>query len=154
MLMDSQPSQQHAGLHHGVWLLQQEVTRPKARFKTTLPEKSGVDGGANQVPTVQPPANGLSVVNDDAYLCMVLNSCSCTYLNLVTSSSRPLLELHSLRWNTLRFWWRYLLAISSMLYNRNRYTTLESYCIDCSTTLGRALRCNQTYKCVVFKIDY
>ena len=26
---------------------QQEVTRPKARFKPTLPTKSGVDGGAN-----------------------------------------------------------------------------------------------------------
>ena len=28
-----------------------EVTRLKARFKPTTPEKSGVDGGANQVPT-------------------------------------------------------------------------------------------------------
>ena len=31
----SPPSQQHAGLHHAVWRLQQEVTRPKARFKPT-----------------------------------------------------------------------------------------------------------------------
>ena len=37
MLMDPHPSQQSA-----VWRLQQEVTRP---------EKSGVDGGASQVPT-------------------------------------------------------------------------------------------------------
>ena len=49
--MDPHPSQQHADLHHAVWQLQQEVTRPKARFKPTSPEKSGVDGGANQVPT-------------------------------------------------------------------------------------------------------
>ena len=27
------------------------MTRPKTRFKPTSPEKSGVDGGANQVPT-------------------------------------------------------------------------------------------------------
>ena len=27
-------------------ILQQEVTRPKGRYKPTLPEKSGVDGGA------------------------------------------------------------------------------------------------------------
>ena len=47
MLMDPHPSQQHAGLHHAVWQLQQEVTRLKARFKP------GVDGGANQVPTFQ-----------------------------------------------------------------------------------------------------
>ena len=37
-------SQQHAVLHHAVKQLQQEVTRPKARFKPTLPEKSGVMG--------------------------------------------------------------------------------------------------------------
>ena len=30
---------------------QKEVTRFKVRFKPTSPEKSGVDGGANQVPT-------------------------------------------------------------------------------------------------------
>ena len=30
--MDPHPSQQHAGLHHAVSQLQQEVTRPKARF--------------------------------------------------------------------------------------------------------------------------
>ena len=45
------PSQQHSGLRHAVWRLQQEVTRPKARFKPTSPKKSGVDEGANQVPT-------------------------------------------------------------------------------------------------------
>ena len=44
MLMDPHPSQQHVGLHYAVWQLQQEVTRPKAR--STLPEKSGVDGGS------------------------------------------------------------------------------------------------------------
>ena len=42
MLMDPHPSQEHAGLHHAVWQLQQEVTWLKARFKPTLPEKSGV----------------------------------------------------------------------------------------------------------------
>ena len=31
------------GLHHAVFQLQQQVTRPKARFKPTLPKKSGVD---------------------------------------------------------------------------------------------------------------
>ena len=40
------PGQQYAGLYHTVWELQQEVTMPKASFKSTLPEKSGVDGGA------------------------------------------------------------------------------------------------------------
>ena len=46
MLMDPHPSQQHAGLHHAVRQLQQEVTRPKTRFKPTLPKKSEVDGGS------------------------------------------------------------------------------------------------------------
>ena len=41
----SRLSQQHAGPQHAVLQPQQEVTRPKARFKHTLPEKSGVDGG-------------------------------------------------------------------------------------------------------------
>ena len=50
MLMDPRRSQQHASLYHAVLQLQQEVTRPKARFKPTLPKKSGADGGANQVP--------------------------------------------------------------------------------------------------------
>ena len=49
MLMDPHPSRQHAGLHNAVWQLQQEVTRPKARFEPTSPKKSGVDEGANQV---------------------------------------------------------------------------------------------------------
>ena len=40
--LDPHPSQQRAGLHYAVWWLQQEVTRPKGRFKPTLPEKSGV----------------------------------------------------------------------------------------------------------------
>ena len=35
MLMDPHPSQQHAGLQHAVWQLQQEVTKSKARFKPT-----------------------------------------------------------------------------------------------------------------------
>ena len=51
MLMDPHPRKQHAGLHHSVWKLEQEVTRPKARFKPTFAKKSGVDGGANQVLT-------------------------------------------------------------------------------------------------------
>ena len=36
MLMDPHPSQQHTGLHHAVWQLQQEVNRPKSRFKHFL----------------------------------------------------------------------------------------------------------------------
>ena len=44
--MDPRPYQQHAGLQHAVLQPQQEVTRPKARFKPTSLEKSGVDGGA------------------------------------------------------------------------------------------------------------
>ena len=43
--MDPHPNQPHAGLQHAVLKLQQEVTRPKARFKSTSPEKSIVDGG-------------------------------------------------------------------------------------------------------------
>ena len=46
--MDPHPSQQHGGVHRAAWQLQTEVTRPKATLKPTLPEKSGVDGGANQ----------------------------------------------------------------------------------------------------------
>ena len=42
--MDPHPSQQQAGLQRAVWRQQQEVAKPKARFKPTLPEKSGVDG--------------------------------------------------------------------------------------------------------------
>ena len=42
-------NQQHAALHHAVWQLGQEVTRPKTRFEPTSSEKSGVDG--HQVPT-------------------------------------------------------------------------------------------------------
>ena len=37
--------QQHTGLQDVVFLLQKEVTRPRARFKPTLPQKSEVDGG-------------------------------------------------------------------------------------------------------------
>ena len=44
-------SPQHTGLQHAVFRLQQEVTRPKAKFKPTLPEKSEVDVGSNQGPT-------------------------------------------------------------------------------------------------------
>ena len=51
MLMDYHPSLQQAGPRHAVWQLQQEVARPRARFKPSLPKKSGVDGGANQVTT-------------------------------------------------------------------------------------------------------
>ena len=32
---DRHPSQQHAGNHHALWHIQQEVTRPKVRFKPT-----------------------------------------------------------------------------------------------------------------------
>ena len=49
MLMDPRRSQQHASLYHAVLQLQQEVTRPKARFKPAVPKKSGADGGANLV---------------------------------------------------------------------------------------------------------
>ena len=48
--MGYQPSQQHAGLQHAIWQLQQEITRPKPRFKPTLLEKSrwmGEQSGAN-----------------------------------------------------------------------------------------------------------
>ena len=45
ILIDPHTSQQDAGLHHGVWQPQLEVTRPKARFKPTLPKRSGVEGG-------------------------------------------------------------------------------------------------------------
>ena len=41
--MEPHPKQKHADLHHAVWWPQQEVTRPKARFKHTSPKKSGVD---------------------------------------------------------------------------------------------------------------
>ena len=37
------PSQQHAGLQHAVFQLQQEVIRLLARFKHTLSEKYGLD---------------------------------------------------------------------------------------------------------------
>ena len=47
MLMDPHPSQQRAGLHHTVFQLQKEVTRPEP----TLLKKYEVDGGGNQVPT-------------------------------------------------------------------------------------------------------
>ena len=45
MLMDPHPSQLHAGLQHAALLAQHKVTRPKARFKPTSPEKSGLDEG-------------------------------------------------------------------------------------------------------------
>ena len=44
--MDPHPSQNNAGPQHAVLQQQQEVTRPKARFKPTLPQKSAVDRGA------------------------------------------------------------------------------------------------------------
>ena len=47
MLMDPHPSQQHADLQLAIWQLQLEVTRPKARFKTTL-HQTVVDGGGEQ----------------------------------------------------------------------------------------------------------
>ena len=43
MLVDPYPSQQHAGLNNAGKCLQQDVTRPKARFKPTSLKKSGVD---------------------------------------------------------------------------------------------------------------
>ena len=49
MLMDPHPSQQHVGLQHAVYQLQQEVSRHKARLKPTLPKKSEWMG-RNQVP--------------------------------------------------------------------------------------------------------
>ena len=41
MIMDPHPSQQRAGLHHTVFQLQKEVTRPEP----TLLKKYEVDGG-------------------------------------------------------------------------------------------------------------
>ena len=38
-------SQQHAGLQYRVLRPQREVSRPKARFRHSLPKKSEVDGG-------------------------------------------------------------------------------------------------------------
>ena len=66
-LMDPHASQQHEGLQHAVWWLQQEVTRPNARFKPTLPEKSGVDGGlvANKSWSAY-----LNVCTSNYYLCL------------------------------------------------------------------------------------
>ena len=50
LFKDTHFSQQHAGLHHAVCTPQQEVSRPKGRFKLTLPEKSGGGkSGANFV---------------------------------------------------------------------------------------------------------
>ena len=46
MFMDPHLSQQHEGPQDAVLQPQQEVPRPKARFKPTLPKKSGVDGRA------------------------------------------------------------------------------------------------------------
>ena len=46
MLMDPHPSQQHEGPKIAVIQMQLDETRPKARFKPTLPKKSGVDVGA------------------------------------------------------------------------------------------------------------
>ena len=47
------PSPQPTACRTPFWSLkqQQEVTRPKARFKSSLPKKTKLDGGANQVPT-------------------------------------------------------------------------------------------------------
>ena len=42
------PSQQHAGLYHTVWQLQQEITRPKARFKPPCPRGLGWIGEQSQ----------------------------------------------------------------------------------------------------------
>ena len=44
MVMDPRQSQQHVGPQHAVLQPQQEVTRPKARFKPTSHKKSGMDG--------------------------------------------------------------------------------------------------------------
>ena len=44
-VMDPRLNQQHAGLQHTVLQPLQEVARPWARFKPTLPEKPEVDGG-------------------------------------------------------------------------------------------------------------
>ena len=46
MLIDHHPSRQHQGLQHAVIQPQQEVVRPKVRFKPTLYEKSEMHGGA------------------------------------------------------------------------------------------------------------
>ena len=46
MLVDPYPRQQNSGLQHAVWWPKQEVSRPNARFKPTLPKKSELDGVA------------------------------------------------------------------------------------------------------------
>ena len=66
MLMGPHPSQ-----HHAVWQLQQEETRPKARFKPTSPEKSGVDEGENQVPTY---------LGQSLSYTFLFQSCSCIWI--------------------------------------------------------------------------
>ena len=43
MLMDPELIQQHAGLQHAVFQPQQEVNKPKARFKPVFPGKSDVN---------------------------------------------------------------------------------------------------------------
>ena len=110
MIMDPHPNQQHAGLHHAVWQLQQEVTKPKARFKPTSPEKSGVNGGANQVPAYlgqslhlySPWWSSLAIITSNQNFCpfeksiilATLEQVHDTYLHSISISRvRPKLEL-------------------------------------------------------------
>ena len=46
VLVDPRPRQEHVGLEHAVLRSQQNVARPKARFKHISPEKSELDVGA------------------------------------------------------------------------------------------------------------
>ena len=49
------PSQQHACLQYAVWQTQQEVTRPKARFLPTSPEKLICRDQSCKVPQIANP---------------------------------------------------------------------------------------------------
>ena len=70
MPVNSHPSQQHEGLQNAVWWLQQEVTRPKVKFKPTLPKKSGVDGGIE--PMVAPMIIAFELIAKTNALCFVI----------------------------------------------------------------------------------
>ena len=74
---------QHAGLHRAVRQLQQEVTRPKARFEPTLSKLFRVDGGA--------------MLMFLSFSCLGLNAC------LVVSPTGPGHNGH-LQNQTERFW--------------------------------------------------
>ena len=85
ILMDPHLSQQHTGLQHAIMHPQEEVTRPKAKFKPNLPEKSEVDGGAIGYQQICGCTFGPLVhcsypqISNLRTQCIVLNRCSCCY---------------------------------------------------------------------------